>query len=189
MRQIIDQISVEGIQAATVDVASRRGGDTVGHATKWKVYYQLSAEPGYGVLLAHENEDATLKEQRAKLDEEAGNFKRLRKAGFDVPDTAQHSIDVTDYLAGGVRAAALVVEHIAGPGPYKARTEVSAIRKIVGQDETRKALHLLAWARLSKAAQAAAPMDLQVILADDGRIVTIDPEKVGPGYSLPSLGM
>lgn len=105
-----------------------------------------------------------------------------------MPTTADRSIEVVDRLSAGNPAAALVLEHVAGRGPYKARTQVHAIASIVRESEGNlKAHYLESWAKLTQAAAATVPMDLQVILADDGRIVTIDPEKVGPGVPLKDL--
>lgn len=33
------------ITAETVDINSRRGGNTVGYGSSWKVYYRLAADP------------------------------------------------------------------------------------------------------------------------------------------------
>lgn len=188
MQDFIEQIRVEGAHEGTCDVSTRRGDDTPGHPSRWKTYYRSSMFPAFGVLLAHEDADASVDTMRRKLDEEAENYRRLRAEGYDLPVTAERSIEIIDNLAGGVRAAALVVEHIAGRGPYKARTEFRGIARIVmAQEPHLKQRFMAAWAKLKIAAARKAPQDLQVILADDGRIVTIDPEKVGPGVALNDL--
>lgn len=193
MQHITDAMTLiqdSGVSEETVDRDTRRGSDTPGHGTKWKVYYRLAAGPRLGVLLAHETEADTLDRQIARLDEEAGNYATLRAAGFVVPHCATRAVATLDYLAGGVSAAALVVEHIAGHGPYKAGTQFRSIARIVGGSAAGlEPLYRQAWSALQMSARERCPMDLQVLLAHDGRIVTIDPERIGPGRILPPLAI
>ncbi|MFL0587506.1 hypothetical protein ACH0BU_12780 [Sphingomonas olei] len=188
MQELLEQIQVEGVHDGIFDVATRRGADTPGHPSRWKTYYRSSTFPDLGVLLAHEDAETSIETLRARLDEEADNYRRLLDVGFDVPATAGRSVEVVDHLAGGRRAAALIVEHVAGSGPYKARTDVRRIARVVMEQEASLTKRFTeAWAGLRVAAARKAPQDLQVMLGDDGRIVTIDPEKVGPGVALNDL--
>ncbi len=181
-------LATEGISEITVDLESRRGGDTSGSETKWKVYYRLRSDPNCGVLLRHATQDIPLGQQIALLDAELRNYGILRDSGFDVPKTATSIFTVVDHLAGGAQAAALVVEHVDGVGPYKAFTAARSIGKVIrdramGTDATYRD----AWQRLATATSRIAPMDMQVLITDDGRIVTIDVEAIGPGRILPPL--
>ncbi len=191
MQNVTDAMTLiqhTGVSEETVDRDTRRGGDTPGHGTKWKVYYRLASDPLLGVLLAHETEADTLDRQLARLNEEAGNYAALRDAGFVVPQCAAGAVATLDHLAGGTRAAALVVEHVDGRGPYKATTQFRSIARIVGGSPPDiEPLYRQAWSALQAAACERCPMDLQVLLADDGRIVTIDPERIGSGRVLPPL--
>ncbi|WP_294329785.1 hypothetical protein [uncultured Sphingomonas sp.] len=185
VKEYIDLLEEIGITAETVDINSRRGGNTVGYGSSWKVYYRLAADPLIGVLLAHVTKSDTIVQQREKLDKEAMNFGVLGCHGYDVPSVFGPSIEVIDYLADETKAAALLVTHIEGMGPYKATTQFSSIGRIIAAKSPALRNKLCAaWDQLTRAAAEKAPRDLQVILADDGRIVTIDPEQMGPGISL-----
>ncbi|GAN83732.1 hypothetical protein F1645_13625 [Novacetimonas hansenii] len=111
----------------------------------------------------------------------------MRSLGYDVPVTCNEGIKIQDHLRTPREAAAIIVEHISGAGPYKAKTEIGAIRKIVSQKPALKNLYDAAWKKISGAAQKIIPMDLQVIVEYNGRIVTIDPEKIGGGGILDGL--
>lgn len=73
--------------------------------------------------------DAPPQGPEAYLEQEASNLARLRAAGYDVPESSD-VFRVADQLAA-VDAAALVVEHIEGLGPYKAITQVRSIRALI----------------------------------------------------------
>eukprot|EP00536_Pseudo-nitzschia_multiseries_P011942 jgi/Psemu1/30525/gm1.30525_g len=73
-------------------------------------------------------------------------------------------------------------------GPYKAITQVRAIRALIShapQDVGSR--YRENWNRLRALSAVMAPRDHQVMLSEDGRIVTIDVEQVGSGRDLPSL--
>ncbi len=140
--------------------------------------------------MIHETNNDDACHQCKVLVEEAENFRKLGSSGYDVPNVADEIVVVTDHLHadGEKRAAALIVEHISGSGPYKPVTETHLISKAV--ENAKKGLqaeYYSSWDKLVTAVAKAAPMDLQVILSDDGRIMTIDPEKIGPGKQLKSL--
>ena len=186
MDQLVQELLRDGVSEATVDLASRRGGDTEGHATRYKTYYRLASDAAYGVLLVRDGPDAPRQGPEEYLEQEASNLARLRAAGYDVPESSV-VFRVADQLAA-VDAAALVVEHIEGLGPYKAITQVRAIRALIShapQDVGSR--YRENWNRLRALSAVMAPRDHQVMLSEDGRIVTIDVEQVGSGRDLPSL--
>ena len=63
------------------------------------------------------------------------NFGILRCHGYDVPNVLSPSIEVIDRLGDEMKAAALLVEHIQGSGPYKATTQSRSIGKIVANND------------------------------------------------------
>lgn len=125
MKQFIDELQSNGITANTVDVSSKKGD------SKWKIYYRSANYPKYGVLLSHEDSEHALTFLRQKLDTELANYKTLSSVGYDVPDTCEKSIEIEDHLDGSKKSAAIIVEHIEGRGPYKAKTGIISLRRYV----------------------------------------------------------
>lgn len=187
MKKFIDELVSNGIREDLIELSSKRGGDDQRHPSKWKTYYRSINYPQYGVLLAYKDEDCSVDVLLQKLNNELRNYEELRSLGYDVPDTCDKSIRIQDHLGTPREAAAIIVEHISGLGPYKAKTEISSIRKIVSQNATLKNFYDVAWRKISEAAKEKMPMDLQVIIEERGRIVTIDPEQIGNGGTLASL--
>ncbi|MBS1054918.1 hypothetical protein [Gluconobacter kondonii] len=187
MKDFIDELVSNGIREDIIELSSKRGGDDPLHSSKWKIYYRSSNYPEYGVLLAYEDEDYSVDTLLEKLNNELRNYEALRVIGYDVPRTCDNSIRIQDHLKPPREAAAIIVEHISGAGPYKAKTGISSIKKIVSQKHDLKNLYDEAWRKISEAAKKKMPMDLQVIVEENGRIVTIDPEQIGDGGTLDSL--
>ncbi|MFT8644557.1 hypothetical protein [Gluconacetobacter sp.] len=187
MKDFIDELVSNGVREDIIDLSSKRGGDDHLYPSKWKTYYRSVNYPQYGVLLAYEDEDCCVDVLLQKLNNELRNYEELRSLGYDVPDTCDESIRIQDHLGTPREAAAIIVEHISGAGPYKAKTGIGSIRKIVSLKPTLKNLYDAAWREISEAAKKKMPMDLQVIMEESGRIVTIDPEQIGNGGTLDSL--
>lgn len=181
-----DQLREEGIATTTVDPASRAGGNHPHNGSKWKTYYRSCRLPQWGVLIAHADAEEALPTLANRLDQEAVNYRLLASAGYDTPASGAHAIKLFDHF-NNQPAAALVIEHIDGPGPFKARTEARRLMRAASHlDATACRAAEAAWDRLRAALASRAPIDLQVMLSKSGRIVIIDPEKTTAtaGYQL-----
>ena len=185
MEEFLAQLGALGVTPQTVDPATRRGGDTPGYGSKWKTYYVSRDFPQWGVLLGYAEDGVSLDDRVAQLEEEVANYGLLSAAGHEVPRVAPTALILTDALS--VRsAAALVIEHIDGPGPYKASTQARTVMRIANERGGASALEAKAsWAQLRTAVHRRVPMDLQVKMSASGRIVVIDPEKTRTGDPIP----
>lgn len=186
MKTFEDQLREEGIAATTVDPASRAGGDHSDNGSKWKTYYRSCRQPEWGVLIAYADAEDALPTLVNRLDQEAVNYRVLASAGHDTPASGERAIELFDHFKNQP-VAALVIEHIDGPGPFKARTEAPRLMRAAGRlDGTACRAAEAAWDRLRAALAERAPIDLQVMLSQSGRIVIIDPEKTTAtaGYEL-----
>ncbi|MBB2156662.1 hypothetical protein HLH33_10125 [Gluconacetobacter diazotrophicus] len=183
---IVD-LKTHGISEDTVCVHSRRGGDTPGYESKWKIYYRSKKYPHVGVLTTFESDTEICRDGDAKFRAEIENYTTLRGAGYDVPNIYGETIVIDDILNDEKSKAALIVEHIDGVGPFKPRTEVRTIILALRNKGFDKEIYIDAWGKLSTCASEIAPSDLQVMFTTDGRIVTIDPEHIGGPLDLPAF--
>lgn len=175
MLQFHEQLASQGLSAATVNLGSRRGAGS-DSPTKHKTYYQAQAFPTVGVLVMRES--MSLSAGRSQLEVEIGNYDKLAAAGFRVPDlwSAQEYIDKIT-CRGPV--AALIIEHIAGAGPWKVSTEYRSLMRYANAlPEAARARAEADWAALQVACAKASPGDWQIMLRTDGSLFTIDPEYV-----------
>lgn len=172
-----EQLRENGVTAKSVEQASKAGGDHEIRSSKWKTYYRSAAFPTSGVLLAYETEDASIADLLDRLTQESTNFDLLREAGHVVPIARPTASVVLDHLADGRPAAALVVEHIAGRGPFKGIYPKSFMGVVNAMGEPARSVARANWTRLQAAVGRRAPMDLQLMLEPEGRIVVIDCER------------
>lgn len=124
-------------------------------------------------------------EALSRLNEEVVNYAILKEMGIDVPECDTSAFAVTDNMGEPLGAAALIVEHIDGRGPYKAFTEYRILMTYANTfaGPTLSAVKE-AWRSLKANVAIRCPRDLQVMVTGDGRIVTIDPEAIGDGKTL-----
>ncbi len=187
VKDFVDQLLLDGIGERTIDLESRRG---VGAANEfdqssWKTYYRSSDFPAYGVLISKGNVHA---DPAHAFRSEIANYDKLRRAGFDVPATWNDVIDVRDAADGRCVMAAMVVEHIEGGAPRKVSPTRFKTVMMIGNEMTGTSLLNVkkSWSRLEAAAASMAPRDHQVIITPCGRLVTVDPEHIGNGVTLPA---
>lgn len=175
MQEFHEQLASQGLSAATVNIGSRRGAGSRS-PTKHKTYYQSQDFPALGVLIMRES--ASVAVGLSELAAEINNYAKLAAVGFRVPElwSAQQYVD---QITGQGPVAALIIEHIDGPGPWKASTQYrSLMRRANALPETARDRAKADWIALQAACAKASPGDWQIMLRNDGALFTIDPEYV-----------
>jgi uncharacterized protein (UPF0261 family) len=188
LSQVIERIVQAGLSKDLVDVSSAKGAAV--KESKHKTYYRLASLPQVGILLV-DTKSAVEKNLAAMLKAEVENYATLRSLGLSTPQiygtTGQEVIQTTNRIAGGIKMAAIFVEHIDGLGPYKPRTEIMMISKATQMQVPDKIEQVRNnYGVLRAVCTKKCPMDLQIIIRrQDGALIVIDPEAMGNGINLP----
>ncbi len=161
-----------GVTAGTVDIT------TIKNSTKYKTYYRSKNYPDFGVLLVHVAGEKTEACLRDMLQREVENYGTLRKLGCNTPDVCGPMILVDNIQS--LTAVAIIVQHIDGDGPFKAKTEAGTIKRLVQQKLSSDEQNVAEkeWEKLCDIGMKVDVHDLQVMICKTGELFVIDPDLI-----------
>jgi hypothetical protein len=190
--KIFAELTQNGLTGLLIDSGSCRVG------TSFKSYCQFASWPQFGILFSHVIADDSDEHPRALGEIE----QRLQKETKYLSAFAQLGAPVIQFYAASSgtpvikfidnrddfpkQAAGLVVQHVAGIGPfhisYQYRELWDAVR---ARGREIEAIARADYDDICKASLQRCPHDLQVMLTEPGNLIVLDIEKFGTGRSLP----